>query len=101
VRQVRLIDFVGMAGLARLPILLSALVTLPLLPPGPIHVTKVTPALLVVALAAVPFFVLNITLLFKGFKNASGLEGPKLVVGFIGLVIGIEALSKLLLFVVT
>ena len=102
-RLVRLIDFVGMAGLARLPILLSALVTLPLLPSGLEKgaIPDLTPGLLVIALAGLVFLVLNITLLYKGFKNASGLEGRRLVLGFVGLVVLVEGLSKLVLLLLT
>lgn len=100
-RHVRLLDFVGMAGLARLPILLSALVTLPLAPSVPSARPELTPGLLAIALAAIVFLVLNVTLLYKGFKNASGLAGRKLVLGFIGLVILVEALSKLTLVLLT
>lgn len=100
-RHVRLIDFVGMAGLARLPILLSALVTLPLAPSGARGMTEISPALLVIALAALVFVVLNVMLLYKGFKNASGLAGRRLVLGFIGLLILVEALSKLTLVLLT
>ena len=38
-----------------------------------------------------------ITWLYQGFKNASGLRGPKLVGGFIGMVILAEVVSKNLL----
>ncbi len=100
-RHVRFIDFLGMTGLARLPILVCALVTLPLLPSGALHVDKLDPALLVIALFGLLFVVLNVTLLYKGFKNASGLTGTKLVGGFVALVVVVEALSKLLLFVAT
>ena len=62
---------------------------------------EVTPALLAVALVAVVFGVANVTLLYFGFKNASGLTGVKLVGGFIGLLIGVEALSKVVLMFLT
>ncbi len=96
-RHVRLADFIGMAGLARLPILMSALALLPLTPANPSVPPKLTPALLAMAMLGLAFVVANVTLLYQGFKNASGLTGVKLVGGFIGLVIGVEALSKIVL----
>lgn len=98
-KHVRLVDFVGMAGLARLPLLVGALVMFPLVPPTLPDPPQPTPALLAVALLAMIFVVANVTWLYQGFKNASGLAGKKLVVGFIGLVLGVEALSKLVIFV--
>ncbi|MBN9161703.1 MAG: hypothetical protein BGO98_38880 [Myxococcales bacterium 68-20] len=100
-RHVRLVDFVGMTGLARLPTLVSALVLVPLMPAPLPMPPEVTPALLAVALVAVVFGVANVTLLYFGFKNASGLTGVKLVGGFIGLLIGVEALSKVVLMFLT
>lgn len=96
-RHVRMIDFVGMVGLARLPLLLAAVpvrsMTRSLLAdptkPGPLALAGICVALLFVAA--------NITLLYGGFKNASGLTGRKLVVGFIVLLIGAEIVSKLAL----
>ena len=100
-RHVRLVDFVGKTGLARLPTLIGALVLVPLMPEHLAVPPEITPALLAVALVAVVFGVANVTLLYYGFKNASGLTGAKLVGGFIGLLIGVEALSKLLLVLLT
>lgn len=97
-RHVRLLDFVGVAGLARLPLLIGAVVMLPLMPAHVGVSPELTPALLAVALFGLVFVVANVTLLYRGFKNASGLAGAKLVGGFIGLLVGVEALSKLLLF---
>lgn len=39
--------------------------------------------------------------MYKGFKNASGLTDAKLVGGFVGLVVVVEALSKLLILVLS
>ena len=100
-RHVRLVDFVGMAGVARLPILLGALVTLPLMPADPTALMKLTPALVPIAVFGLLFVVLNVTLLYNGFKNASGLTGAKLVIGFVGLVLVVEVLSKLVIHLAT
>ncbi|MBX3204231.1 MAG: hypothetical protein KF764_04135 [Labilithrix sp.] len=96
-KHVRLLDFVGMTGLARLPILLGALVLLPIVPPAAEALTKPGLGLVAVALVALVFVVANVTLLYQGFKNASGLAGAKLVGGFVGLVIVVEAASKVAL----
>jgi len=45
-----------------------------------------------IALGSVAWF---ITLLYQGFKNASGLQGPKLVGGFVAIVIVAETISKI------
>lgn len=93
-RHVRLLDFVGMVGLARLPLLVGAVPSV-LLFRGVTSPPKLTPFLLAVALLALVFVAWNITLLYQGFKNASGLTGAKLVGGFIALLIIVEGLSKL------
>lgn len=98
-RHVRVIDFVGMAGLARLPILAGGLALLPLVPSTIAVPPKPTPALLALALVALLVVVANVTWLYKGFKNASGLSGTKLVGGFSVLTIVLEALSKGVIFV--
>lgn len=97
-RHVRLLDFVGMVGLARLPLLLCALAVVGLPQPSATSV-RLTPALLVIATLAIVALVTNITLLYQGFKNASGLRGARLVGSFIATVIVTELLSKLVLFV--
>lgn len=96
-KHVRLVDFVGMVGLARLPVLLCGLVVLPFAPEHPILPPKITPALLAQGMLGLVFVVANITLLYKGFKNASGLTGTKLVIGFSGMAIASEAASKIVL----
>jgi hypothetical protein len=103
-RHVRLLDFIGMAGLARLPILIAALAMYPIIAstgmPDPQKVT-LTPSLLAVAVIGVACLVANVALLYKGFKNASGLAGMKLVGGFVGLVLVLEALSKIVILVLS
>lgn len=96
-KHVRLLDFVGMTGLARLPILVAALVLLPITLPVAEITAKPSASLLAIALLGLVFVVANVTLLYTGFKNASGLAGARLVGGFIGLVVVVEALSKVAL----
>jgi hypothetical protein len=95
--HVRVIDFIGMVGLARLPLLIAAIPVLYLTPALLANPTKLTPMALVLITVALLFVAANITLLYQGFKNASGLAGPKLVAGFIVLLILAETLSKLVL----
>ena len=100
-RHVRLIDFVGSIGLARLPLMLAGLVLFPL---APSHISippKPTFALLALVFLTLGFVAANITLLYNGFKNSSGLKGTKLVAGFVGLLIVGEALSKVVLLILS
>jgi hypothetical protein len=97
-RHVRWIDFVGMVGLARLPMLLGG-VPIALLSQTLSQITIMTPrftpalgGIAAIALGSVAWF---ITLLYQGFKNASGLQGPKLVGGFVAIVIVAETISKI------
>jgi hypothetical protein len=97
-RHARIVDFIGMVGLARVPVLLSSLVTGLLLRDAVADPFRMTPGLLLVAASGLLFLGLHITLLYTGFKNASGLTGARLVGGFIGMCITAEVLSKLALF---
>ena len=98
-RHVRVVDFIGFVGVARAPFVLGAAVWLALVP------RNLTPAWLaehklrvtLVAWGLIPFLVWFGLLLYRGFKNASGLAGPKLGVGFAGVLVIAEAASKLAL----
>jgi hypothetical protein len=100
-RHVRPIDFLGMIGLARLPLLLAALPIALLSADVSGQPTKLTPALLAIIFIVFGCVPWNITLLYQGFKNASGLRGPKLVGGMIAMVVVAEAASKLVLALVS
>lgn len=96
-RRGRIVDFLGVAGLSRLPQVLAAAPLVALVPSIDAQAKTMTPALaamIVVALACVGW---NITLLYNGFKNASGLRGAKLVAGFIAMLVVSEVLSKIAL----
>jgi hypothetical protein len=99
-RSVRLVDFVGMVGLARVPVVVSAVLNVLLLRMVTVDASRFTPGLLLVAVVGLVFLALHLTLLYRGFKNASGLSGAKLVGGFIGVGLAAEVLSKLVLFLV-
>jgi hypothetical protein len=96
-RRVRVVDFLGMVGLARLSLLIGALATLPFVPSSPPSPMQLTPALALVIVLAVVTLTVYITLLYNGFKNASGLTGRRLVVGFVGLMIVLELASRVAL----
>jgi len=52
-----------------------------------------------IAAITLPLFGWLVALLYFGFKNASGLAGPKLVGGFIGLVVVSEVVTKVALMI--
>jgi hypothetical protein len=96
--HVRLVDFVGVVGLARAVLVLVALLGVALDPEVPSGAAPhFTPALVVLILGTLPLLGWFVTLLYQGFKNASGLAGGKLVGGFIGVLFVSEVLSALVL----
>jgi hypothetical protein len=96
-RHVRLIDFVGVVGLARAPIVLAAVPIALLSPDAASSAAMLTPGMLASLCFALACLGWSGTLLYQGFKNASGMRGPALVGGLIGMVIASEAASKLAL----
>jgi hypothetical protein len=96
-RHARPIDFLGMTGLARLPFVLAA-GPIALLSPDVTRLPlQVSPALLAIALLGAAALAWTVTLLYQGFKSASGLRGTRLVAGFLTMVLASEAASKLVL----
>lgn len=89
----RIIDYLGMVGLSRIPYLLATAL-LGLFPSGETPRGAALVAIAAIALTALGW---TITLLYKGFKNASGLTGAKLVAGFIATMVVCEAMSKTVL----
>ena len=101
-RHLRLLDFVGMTGFARLPLLIAAVPLREIIPRFDLHdPMHPPPGFILVSLASLVFVVLNVALLYQGFKNASGLAGAKLFGGFIAVLIGAEIVSKLALALLT
>jgi hypothetical protein len=96
-RHARPIDFLGMTGLARLPFVLAACPIALLSPDVTRLPLQVSPALLAVALLGVAALAWYVTLLYQGFKSASGLRGTRLVVGFVTMALAAEVASKLVL----
>lgn len=93
-RQARLVDLVGAVGVARAPYLVAGLVT-GLLAPGngePHGVLLWTIVSLVLGALA-----WMITLLFQGFRNATGLAGRPCTVAFVAFIVLSEIASVALL----
>ncbi|MFO0678035.1 MAG: YIP1 family protein [Polyangiaceae bacterium] len=93
----RLLDFLGVAGLSRAPLVLAALPLAALvrgIDLGGARGGFAAVVLAVVALAAVAW---NLTWLYRGFKNATGARGTKLVVTFAVALVVAETLTKIVL----
>ncbi|WP_441288320.1 YIP1 family protein [Sorangium sp. KYC3313] len=96
-RRVRLIDFLGVIGLSRAPLALAAVALGLLAPRLPVGAPAFTPELAVIAVLGTVCLVWSLTLLVRGFRNASGLRGAPLIAGLIGLSLLSEILSKVAL----
>lgn len=102
-RQGRFVDFLTLVGLARLPLLLFALVTT-LAFPDPSTIIRIAiqqplhPLLWLGVLVGLGFAVWIFMWLYNGFKTASGLVGGRLIGTFIWIVFLAEIGSKVLLY---
>lgn len=96
-RHVRLIDFVGFIGVARVVAIAQGLATFLLTPDALAALPRITPSLMLVAVIGLALFGWQMALLFFGFKNASNLTGAKLGGGFVALVVAAEVTTKLAL----
>lgn len=99
-RQGRLVDFLGYVGTARLPLLLVGLLSGAMRHQVPANIDARSPlpvTLLVVAFATLPAVIWSVTMLFQGYKTASGLRGVKCGVSFTAAILITELLSKLAL----
>lgn len=92
----RYIDQFGAVGLSRLPYLLMGALLLQL-QVGDLSNGHLSPAVAAVVLTSLFALTWNFVWLFRGFKNASGLLGAKLVRGFIVSIVLAETLSKIAL----
>ncbi|WP_437318971.1 YIP1 family protein [Sorangium sp. So ce385] len=95
--RVRFVDFLGVTGLSRAPLALAAVVLGLLAPAPPAGGPALTPAVAAFAVLAALCLAWFLTLLTRGFKNASGLRGAPLIAGLIGLVLVAEIVSKVAL----
>lgn len=100
-RTGRFIDLLGVLGVARLPLLVVAALTAALIDPtqvfGADGTPHVTPGLIIVGLATLPFVVWMIVLAWTGFRTAAAARGVAGGLGFTGALLAAELLSKLAL----
>jgi len=101
-RQGRIIDFLIAVGIARWPIVLAGLAlggifSYPASLVEQAETNPNSPMLILAALIVLPAIVWMMTLLFHGFKYASGLRGGRLTVTFIVAIVVAEILSKVVL----
>ncbi|MBW2736832.1 MAG: YIP1 family protein [Deltaproteobacteria bacterium] len=101
-RRGRVIDFVVVVGVARLPMVLGGVASGLLLADFSQLTTKLKtqplpPELLLTLVVVLPCLAWFVTLLYYGFKTASGLKGARLVAGFVGAIVIAELASKVLL----
>lgn len=95
-RHVRLVDVLGVVGLARGPAVVLAL-PLGLFASRSTTSTTMSPALAVVIVAALAALGSQIYLLFTGFRTATGLRGARLTWLFIGGLVLAEIATKVVL----
>jgi len=99
-RGARPIDFLASVGVARLPLLAVGVIAAAMrdhLPSRPSEIHSATPALLILAVLTLPAVIWTITLLFQGFRTASGLRGTQCAVVFAAALVLAEVLSKIAL----
>lgn len=100
-RKGRFVDFLGMVGIARIPLLAMGLVaalTQDHMPTSAADASSVSPLFVMILLAvALPALTWNLVLFFQGFRTASGTQGAKAVIGFIAAVVLAEVVSKVFL----
>ncbi|HTV23867.1 MAG TPA: YIP1 family protein [Polyangiaceae bacterium] len=99
-RQGRFIDFLGVVAVARVPLVASGVLLVPLtyLNPRPLFTPEHPPELgvkmLAMALVGTAGLICCVTLLYRGFVTASGLKGPPRVVAFVAGALVAEIASK-------
>ncbi len=103
-RQGRFVDMLAATGVARLALLLGALVLAWLMPAGLAGADTeqavrhaLAPQVILAALATLPLLAAFVVWLVLGFRTASGLRGGRLAASFVGALVVAELVSKLLL----
>lgn len=96
----RLLDFVSIAGVSRLPLLLSGAVARVLISDPDVSVQRamqgqVEPTLILVAMLALPALAWSLTWLFVGYRTASGAKGARCALSFIGVIGLAEIVSRI------
>jgi hypothetical protein len=93
----RFLDFLGAVGAARGPLALFALPISALAPALPtLHMSASLLFMIAIAFVCIAW---QVALLFFGYRNASGLRGPRLGFSFVGALFAAEIVSKLVLHV--
>jgi hypothetical protein len=104
-RSVRFIDFLNTVGVSRLPVLLGA-IPIALLTPSEQQIKEMItnqsfdPKTLIIALIGLPVLVWQVTLLYTGFKTATGQKAPRVVGGFVLGLIAAEMITWFLMLLV-
>lgn len=95
----RFVDFLGAVGVAHAPAVIFAVPLSALVPVSSdmTRMTRMSPALLVIIVVALVCIAWQIALLFFGYRNASGLRGPRLGLSFVGAILVAEIVSKVVL----
>ena len=97
-RQGRLVDFLGLVGIARLPSVLLAIPSVLILGAAgltPGRMPAQLPSVLVITALALAGVAWLLVIAYRGFGTASGLRGAKRVVAFVAGVLIAEVASKL------
>lgn len=97
----RMVDFLGVVGVARIPLLLVGVFAAAArhrLPMDPAGIGSTPPAVLLGLVAVIlPAIAWMLVLLIEGFRTATGVLGPKGGVAFVGVVVVAEIASKVAL----
>lgn len=105
-KQGRYVDFLNAVGLARVPLIVSAVAlvffadVMPRTPEQALEQGRLVYSVVFGLVFAVPLMIWFITLLVMGFREASGLRGIRLALSFLAALIAAEVLSKVVLAVV-
>lgn len=105
-KQGRYVDFLNAVGLARAPLIVSAVAltffadVMPRTPEQALEPGRLVSTVVFALGFAVPMLIWFITLLVTGFREASGLRGIRLALSFLGSLLVAEVLSKVVLAVV-
>lgn len=99
----RFVDHMAIVGLSRVPVLATGLLLAvmstfwPMELPEPGNMPDIHAMALVLLFASIPFVVWQVVLLYRGFRTASGLRGPRCIVAGIAAILAAEVLSKVAL----
>jgi hypothetical protein len=103
--SIRFIDVAGTIALARLPLLLAALMGFLPIPPfnlksADLHYIiafTLNPAVILLIVLSIPLIIWTIALMYNAFSVSTNLKGEKSITAFVGGLVIAEVLSKVLL----